>query len=106
MPTFKQLIHIGFDFALISVILAGLHRNTGYVLAYETSDLKNYIRKYLNWGEYLFDELIKIAKRSSYFRKESKIDGFLKGSFKKIEELSDKQLAEEYAKVPRPAHLD
>ncbi|SCU95729.1 LAMI_0F03510g1_1 [Lachancea mirantina] len=87
MTSIKQLAHLSFDLALISVILAGLRRNTGYVLAYETSDLKKYVRRYLDWGEYLFDKLIGMAGRSAYFRKETPIDGFMNGIYKRVEEL-------------------
>lgn len=69
------------------MVLAGLRRNTGYVVTYEYSDLKRYIRKYLDWGEYLFDRLASMAKRSAYFRKESRLDGFIDGVFKRVEEL-------------------
>ncbi|KAM3164129.1 hypothetical protein ACU8KH_01025 [Lachancea thermotolerans] len=87
MSNLKQLAHFGFDLALISIILAGLRRNTGYVLSYEKSDLKRYIRRYLDWGEGLYERLVRVAKRSAYFRKETPLDGFLDGMFKRVEEL-------------------
>ncbi|SCU88609.1 LAME_0E00518g1_1 [Lachancea meyersii CBS 8951] len=87
MTSLKQLAHLGFDLALISMILAGLRRNTGLVLAYEHSDLKNYIRRYLDWGDAMYSRLVRIAQRSKYFRKETPLDGFLDGVFKRVEEV-------------------
>ncbi|SCV02361.1 LANO_0F17194g1_1 [Lachancea nothofagi CBS 11611] len=87
MTTLKQIAHLGFDLALISIILAGLRRNTGWILSYEQSDLKNYIKRYLDWGEFLYGRLIHVAERSKYFRKETPLDGFLDGVFKRVEEL-------------------
>ncbi|QEU61457.1 hypothetical protein KDRO_E03350 [Kluyveromyces lactis] len=59
------------------MVLAGLRRSTSYVVAYEMSDLKNYIKRYLDWGEYLFDKLASMAERSAYFRKQTPFDKFL-----------------------------
>ncbi|SCU81087.1 LADA_0B11144g1_1 [Lachancea dasiensis] len=87
MTTIKQIAHLGFDLALISMVLAGLRRNTGWVLSYEQSDLKNYIKRYLDWGESMFGRLVQVAERSKYFRKETPLDGFLNGVFKRVEEL-------------------
>ncbi|SCU94482.1 LAFA_0F22078g1_1 [Lachancea sp. 'fantastica'] len=87
MTTIKQIAHLGFDLALISMILAGLRRNTGLVLAYEQSDLKNYFRRYLDWGDALYSRLVQVAERSKYFRKETPLDGFLDGVFKRVEEI-------------------
>ncbi|CEP62196.1 Mco12p LALA0_S04e10022g [Lachancea lanzarotensis] len=87
MTSLKQLAHLGFDLALISMILAGLRRNTGLVLAYEHSDLKNYLRRYLDWGDALYSRLARFAERSKCFRKETPLDGFLDGVFKRVEEL-------------------
>lgn len=67
------------------MVLAGLRRSTGLVVAYEVSDLKNYIRRYLNWGEYLFDKLSQMAENSQYFRKENPLDGFIDSVFKKYQ---------------------
>lgn len=63
--------------ALVSMILAGLRRSTSYVVAYEMSDLRNYIKQYLDWGEFLFDKLAQMAERSAYFRKQTPLDKFL-----------------------------
>ena len=70
------------------MVLAGLRRSTGLVVAYEMSDLKNYIRRYLNWGEYLFDKLAQMAEKSYYFRKETALDGFLDSIFKRYQKFS------------------
>lgn len=58
------------------------------MVAYEMSDLKNYIRRYLNWGEYLFDKLAQMAEKSYYFRKETALDGFLDSIFKRYQKFS------------------
>lgn len=59
------------------MVLAGLRRSTSFVVAYEMSDLKNYVKRYLDWGEYLFDKLASMAERSAYFRKQNPLDKFL-----------------------------
>lgn len=88
-----------------SIILAGLRRNTGYVLAYETSDLRNYIRKYLGWGEFFFDRLSSLVKRSAYFKKESKIDGVLRGARNSVHDISRNGAYEDFSS-PRETNLD
>lgn len=82
----------------MSIILAGLRRNTGYIITYEATDLKRYVRRYLDWGEYWYDKLVGMAKRSAYFRKESAIDGFLDGIFKRVEEIKREPLYHEEKK--------
>lgn len=103
------MVHFSADLALVAMVLAGLRRSTGYVLAYEASDLRNYIRRYLGWGEYLFDQLAALAARSAYFRRETALDGFLGGAFRRLEEVAGAEgegRAHERAAAPRPAHLD
>ncbi|AMD20925.1 HDR183Wp [Eremothecium sinecaudum] len=106
MPSTKQLIHIGFDLVLVSVILAGVRRNTGYVLNYESSDLRNYIQKYLNWGEYFFDHLTELVKRSSYFKKQSRSDGLFGGIGKDLSAGKPAGEALDHQYTPKLAHLD
>lgn len=99
------MVHLGFDLALISIILAALRRHTGYTLSYDTHDLKNYIKKYLYWGEYLYDKIISVAKTSSYFKKETQINGMIDGLIKRVEEIN-RDFKEVDIQGLKQSHLD
>ncbi|PVH16304.1 uncharacterized protein CXQ87_004176 [Candidozyma duobushaemuli] len=66
-----KLTHYGFDLVLISIILAGIHRNTG--LVFDTShfssvDFRNWFGKYLAFGEICYDRTVSLLRVSGYFR--------------------------------------
>ncbi|KAI7901880.1 uncharacterized protein BX663DRAFT_512695 [Cokeromyces recurvatus] len=69
----SKLVHYAFDAILITTILAGIKRSTGLQPAtskIESSTIRNYVDKYLNVGEWIFDMTIAYLKHSSYFTKE------------------------------------
>nr|GAT53805.1 predicted protein [Mycena chlorophos] len=67
-----KLVHIGLDLALISVVLAGLKRNTGLtpkLTQVPNKDVRQLLRTYLEFGEYAFDFAVVIAGRSASFER-------------------------------------
>lgn len=59
---------------LISVILAGIHRNTG--LAFDTltlslADFRRWFAKYLHFGEVCYDRTVQLLRVSGYFKQRS-----------------------------------
>ncbi|KAI0922031.1 hypothetical protein AcW1_004148 [Taiwanofungus camphoratus] len=69
---FGTLVHLGFDALLLSAFLAGIRRTTG--LAPRLSDVPNkdvrqILRSYLEFGEYVFDFAVVIFGRSSSFER-------------------------------------
>lgn len=56
---------------LVSVVLAGIHRNTG--LVFDTSnfssvDARHWFGKYLDFGESCYDRVISVLRWSGYFK--------------------------------------
>lgn len=69
-----KLTHYGVDLVLLSMILAGIHRNTG--LVFDTShlssvDFRQWIAKYLAFGETCYDKFVSILRFSGYFRQKN-----------------------------------
>ncbi|KAK6456727.1 uncharacterized protein RJT20DRAFT_126773 [Scheffersomyces xylosifermentans] len=65
-----KLAHYSFDLVLISIILAGIHRNTG--LVFDTShfssvDVRKWFGKYLAFGERCYDSTVSLLKLTGYF---------------------------------------
>ena len=59
---------------LISIILAGVHRNTG--LVFDTSllssgDFRKWFGKYLAFGERCYDKLVSLLRASGYFKQKN-----------------------------------
>lgn len=59
------------DLVLISVVLAGIHRNTG--LVFDTSnfssvDARHWFGKYLAFGESCYDRVVSLLRWSGYFK--------------------------------------
>ncbi|KAH9942995.1 DUF1748-domain-containing protein [Epithele typhae] len=69
---FGTLIHLGIDAALLSAFLAGIRRTTGLTPKLSdvpNKDVRQLLRTYLEFGEYLFDFAVVIAGRSSSFER-------------------------------------
>lgn len=65
------MAHYGIDLVLVSMILAGIHRNTG--LVFDTSnfssvDFRNWFAKYLSIGEACYDRCVSVLRYSGYFK--------------------------------------
>ncbi|CUM63977.1 uncharacterized protein PRCAT00001565001 [Priceomyces carsonii] len=77
-----KLAHYSFDLVLISIILAGVHRNTG--LAFDTSsfssiDIRRWFGKYLAMGEKCYDSVVSILKASGYFKQRNLLYDYVSG---------------------------
>ncbi|CCE86538.1 Piso0_005033 [Millerozyma farinosa CBS 7064] len=69
-----KVTHYACDLVLVSIILAGIHRNTG--LVFDTSnlssiDFRRWIAKYLKFGEKCYDYTVYLLKVSGYFKQNS-----------------------------------
>ncbi|KAF7776106.1 hypothetical protein Agabi119p4_4499 [Agaricus bisporus var. burnettii] len=70
---FGKLVHIGFDAVLISAFLAGLKRTTGLtptLAQVPNKDIRQFLRSYLEFGEYIFDFTVVIFGRSPFFERQ------------------------------------
>ncbi|RCK60922.1 hypothetical protein Cantr_08099 [Candida viswanathii] len=72
-----KLTHYAIDLVLISVILAGIHRNTG--LQFDTNnfsllDIRRWFGKYLSFGEVCYEKIVKLLRVSGYFKQTSILD--------------------------------
>ncbi|KAF9452014.1 DUF1748-domain-containing protein, partial [Macrolepiota fuliginosa MF-IS2] len=66
------LVHLGFDALLITAFLAGIKRSTGLTPALSqvpNKDIRQLLRSYLEFGEYIFDFAVVIFGRSSSFER-------------------------------------
>lgn len=75
------------DLILISVILAGIHRNTG--LAFDTShfssaDFRKWFGKYLAFGEICYDKVVSLLKVSGYFKQKNLVYDYVSKQAEKI----------------------
>ncbi|KAI0723505.1 DUF1748-domain-containing protein [Earliella scabrosa] len=69
---FGTLVHLGIDAALLSAFLAGIRRTTGLTPKLSdvpNKDVRQLLRSYLEFGEYLFDFAVVICGRSSSFER-------------------------------------
>ncbi|KAH9815963.1 hypothetical protein DFH28DRAFT_965965 [Melampsora americana] len=69
---FGRITHYAFDFALITTVLAGVRRNTGYCV--KTKELpegavQTVATGYLQVGETIFDYISAYSHTSSYFHR-------------------------------------
>ncbi|CAH7686340.1 hypothetical protein BY996DRAFT_4601562 [Phakopsora pachyrhizi] len=67
-----RLTHYAFDLALISTILAGIKRNSGYSVKFTTLPEgfpQNIVSSYLALGENAFDYLSNYSIKSSSFKR-------------------------------------
>ncbi|CAI4377891.1 AIC_G0025680.mRNA.1.CDS.1 [Saccharomyces cerevisiae] len=66
----RKLVHISIDLVLVSTCLAGIKRNTGLTPKVETLDnqtMRNYMKRYLNLGESVYDYSVATCGSSTYF---------------------------------------
>jgi len=66
------LVRLGFDAMLISAFLAGIKRTTGLTPALAqvpNKDVRQLLKTYLEFGEYIFDFAVVIMGRSSSFER-------------------------------------
>ncbi|KAF9821047.1 hypothetical protein IEO21_01024 [Rhodonia placenta] len=69
---FGTLVHLGFDAMLLSAFLAGVRRTTGLTPKLSdvpNKDVRQLLRSYLEFGEYVFDFAVVIFGRSSSFER-------------------------------------
>ncbi|KAJ3807883.1 DUF1748-domain-containing protein, partial [Lentinula aff. lateritia] len=65
-------VHLGIDAVVISAFLAGVRRTTGLSPALSqvpNKDIRQLLRLYLEFGEYVFDFAVVIFGRSSSFER-------------------------------------
>ncbi|QLG74103.1 hypothetical protein HG535_0F06150 [Zygotorulaspora mrakii] len=70
MTLIGKTVHFSIDFLLISTCLAGIKRNTGLTVKTDkiaNQTAKEYMTKYLNIGESLYDYSVATCGSSSYF---------------------------------------
>ncbi|KAH9894149.1 DUF1748-domain-containing protein [Cubamyces lactineus] len=68
------LIHWGIDAVLLSAFLAGIRRTTGLTPKLSdvpNKDVRQLLRSYLEFGEYVFDFAVVIFGRSTSFERRS-----------------------------------
>ncbi|KAI0829333.1 DUF1748-domain-containing protein [Trametes gibbosa] len=71
---FGTLIRLGIDAALVSAFLAGVRRTTGLTPKLSdvpNKDIRQLLRSYLEFGEYIFDFAVVVFGRSSSFERRS-----------------------------------
>ncbi|KAI8876926.1 DUF1748-domain-containing protein [Backusella circina FSU 941] len=69
---FNKVAHLAFDAILITTVLAGIKRSTGLEAAttkIENKTVREYVDKYLGFGEWMFDMTAVYLQHSSYFKK-------------------------------------
>ncbi|SAM05844.1 hypothetical protein [Absidia glauca] len=69
-----KLIHLTADAVLVSAVLAGVKRNTGLqpkTTMIENEDIRSYVQKYLNVGEWVLDNSIVYMNNSTYFERKN-----------------------------------
>ncbi|KAG2226781.1 hypothetical protein INT45_005746 [Circinella minor] len=69
-----RLFHYTTDAVIISAVLAGIKRNTGLqpaVSQIENDDVRTYVKKYLDIGEWMFDNTVMFMNNSPYFERKS-----------------------------------
>lgn len=87
------------DLVFISIILAGIHRNTG--LVFDTSnlssiDFRRWFGNYLAFGETCYDKLVSFLKISGYFKQKNLITDYLtRGTDKYFEQQKKPSLADD-----------
>ncbi|KAH9950105.1 DUF1748-domain-containing protein [Amylocystis lapponica] len=69
---FGTLAHLGFDALLLSAFLAGVRRTTGLtprLSQVPNKDIRQILRSYLEFGEYVFDFAVVVFGRSDSFER-------------------------------------
>ncbi|CAR26722.1 ZYRO0B16588p [Zygosaccharomyces rouxii] len=70
MTVLGKTIHISIDLILVSTCLAGLRRNTGLTPKLQTIEnmtIRDYMSRYLNMGESIYDYSVATCGSSPYF---------------------------------------
>ncbi|SGZ55504.1 CIC11C00000000480 [Sungouiella intermedia] len=86
------------DLVLISIILAGIHRNTG--LVFDTSnfssiDFRRWFGKYLAFGEVCYDRVVSLLRASGYFKQRNLVfDYVTKEASKVVKEQTGRDIGE------------
>ncbi|KAI9347859.1 hypothetical protein BD770DRAFT_395473 [Pilaira anomala] len=69
-----RLFHFTADAVLISAVLAGIKRNSGLQPAtdkIENEDVRKYVNKYLDVGEWVVDSSVVFMNNSPYFERKN-----------------------------------
>ncbi|KAF9535062.1 DUF1748-domain-containing protein [Crepidotus variabilis] len=69
---FGKLVHLGFDAMLVAAFLAGVKRTTGLTPALGSvpnKDVRQILKSYLEFGEYVFDFAVVFMGRSDSFER-------------------------------------
>ncbi|KZT74524.1 DUF1748-domain-containing protein [Daedalea quercina L-15889] len=69
---FGTITHLCFDAVLLSAFLAGIRRTTGLTPKLSdvpNKDIRQLLRSYLEFGEYVFDFAVVVFGRSSSFER-------------------------------------
>ncbi|KAI8067063.1 hypothetical protein BC940DRAFT_301217 [Gongronella butleri] len=69
-----RILHLTADAVLISTVLAGVKRNTGLqpkISSIDNEEVRSYVQKYLNVGEWVMDNSIVYMNNSSYFERKN-----------------------------------
>ncbi|CAG8436346.1 1471_t:CDS:2 [Funneliformis caledonium] len=68
----RKIVHFAADAVLVSAVLAGIKRSTGLSVAtnnIENQEIRKAVDKFLNVGEWVFDQSILIMNTSAYFER-------------------------------------
>ncbi|KAI0760957.1 hypothetical protein BD413DRAFT_593222 [Trametes elegans] len=75
MTMIGKLVHYTLDAALLSTVLAGVRRSSGFTVETEKisdSTLRGVADKYLGFGESIFDMIQGTVVNSDYFKRDSR----------------------------------
>ncbi|CCG21197.1 hypothetical protein CORT_0A08120 [Candida orthopsilosis Co 90-125] len=78
-----KLVHYGIDLVLISIVLAGIHRNTGLqfdVSHFSSVDFRRWFGNYLSFGEACYDKVVSLLRMSGYFKQRNLVLDNLKNA--------------------------
>ncbi|RDX56982.1 DUF1748-domain-containing protein [Polyporus arcularius HHB13444] len=70
-----RVTHLLFDAALVSTVLAGVRRSSGFTIETEKitdGTIRSATEKYLGFGETIFDMIQGTAVNSQYFKRDSR----------------------------------
>lgn len=105
-----KLTHYAVDLLLLSMLLAGIRRDTGFYLEpsqFSSYDVRRYVAKYLLYGEKAYDYFVSFIRYTGYFKLQrfnnlkrfvSDVNGTL-DSGDKIQPLHDED--EEFTEIGR-----
>lgn len=75
------------DLVLISIILAGIHRNTGLVFdtaQLSSADFRKWFGKYLAFGESCYDRCVSLLRMTGYFKQKNLVIDYMSKEASKI----------------------